>query len=81
MESHDSNYRMERWPGVKDEPQHVKQGEITLDLLNVMGIDYKIIDNKTKNIENLVKEVVDNTKEFSDLRLLLSGKEHLLHTS
>ena len=52
-------------PGVKDEPQHVKQGEITLDLLNVMGIDYKIIDNKTKNIENLVKEVVDNTKEFS----------------
>ena len=52
-------------PGLKDEPQHVKQGEITLDLLNVMGIDYKIIDNKTKNIENLVKEVVDNTKEFS----------------
>ena len=30
-------------PGVHDEPQHVKQGEITLDLLNVLGIPYIIL--------------------------------------
>jgi phosphonopyruvate decarboxylase len=31
-------------PGVKDEPQHVKQGKITLSLLESMGIDYMILD-------------------------------------
>ena len=30
-------------PGVKDEPQHVFQGEITLELLKVLGIDYFIV--------------------------------------
>lgn len=27
-------------PGVHDEPQHIKQGEITLGLLDILGIDY-----------------------------------------
>jgi len=52
-------------PGVKDEPQHIKQGEITLDLLDVMGIEYQIIDENTNNIESIVKKVVDNTKKHS----------------
>ncbi|MFK8265484.1 phosphonopyruvate decarboxylase [Capnocytophaga cynodegmi] len=30
-------------PGVKDEPQHVKQGEITLELLDTMGIPYSVL--------------------------------------
>ena len=30
-------------PGVKDEPQHVKQGSIQLELLNTMDIPYEII--------------------------------------
>lgn len=34
-------------PGVKDEPQHIFQGEITLKLLEVMQIDYFIIDKDT----------------------------------
>ena len=34
-------------PGVKDEPQHVKQGKITLDLLKLLGIDYYIISKET----------------------------------
>ena len=32
-------------PGVTDEPQHIKQGKITLDLLEVMGIPYKVLDS------------------------------------
>ena len=52
-------------PGVKDEPQHVKQGEITVDLLDVMGIEYQIIDKNTNNIKSIVKKVVDNTKKYS----------------
>lgn len=31
-------------PGVKDEPQHVKQGEVTLSLFNAMQISYIVID-------------------------------------
>lgn len=30
-------------PGVHDEPQHVKQGKITLGLLNTLGIDYDVL--------------------------------------
>lgn len=30
-------------PGVHDEPQHVKQGEVTLPLLEAMGIDYAVM--------------------------------------
>ena len=32
-------------PGVADEPQHIKQGEVTTKLLNAMDIQYKIIQN------------------------------------
>lgn len=34
-------------PGVKDEPQHVKQGKITLGQLDLMGIPYRIISSET----------------------------------
>ena len=33
---------------LKDEPQHVKQGEITLDLLDILEIPYYIIDKILK---------------------------------
>lgn len=34
-------------PGVKDEPQHVKQGEITLGQLDLLGIPWGILDTDT----------------------------------
>ncbi len=36
-------------PGVKDEPQHVFQGEVTLELLDIMKIKNIIISKETKN--------------------------------
>lgn len=36
-------------PGVHDEPQHIYQGEITLKLLEDMGINYFVIDKETKD--------------------------------
>lgn len=45
-------------PGVKDEPQHVKQGAITPDLLELLDIDYKILDEKTTI--NEVKQLFDS---------------------
>ncbi len=41
-------------PGVKDEPQHVKQGKITLELLELLNIKYFII-KKTTEIADIIK--------------------------
>lgn len=41
-------------PGVKDEPQHVKQGEVTLKLLEAMGIKYSILANNPQEVETQV---------------------------
>ncbi len=47
-------------PGIKDEPQHVRQGEVTLELLDVLGIQYKILPT---NILEAVKLVLDLIKK------------------
>ena len=38
-------------PGVKDEPQHVKQGKITLGQLELLGIPYMILSGDTTDRE------------------------------
>lgn len=45
-------------PGVHDEPQHIFQGEVTLKLLEDMGIDYFVIDKNTaeEEVENKLDE-------------------------
>lgn len=47
-------------PGVKDEPQHVKQGKVTVDLLETMGIDYVVVSNGD-DAEQIIKESVELT--------------------
>lgn len=48
-------------PGISDEPQHLKQGEITLKLLEIMGIPYKI----APNIFDETKIIIDNSIAYS----------------
>ncbi len=53
-------------PGVKDEPQHVKQGEVTLDLLDAMQIPHLILSNDEKEAESQVQQAlakINNTNE------------------
>ncbi|EIW20928.1 phosphonopyruvate decarboxylase [Pelosinus fermentans A11] len=50
-------------PGKKDEPQHIKQGKITIEMLNVLKIPYDIIDDKTENIEMIVSHACNVMKE------------------
>ena len=38
-------------PGVKDEPQHIKQGQITEQLLNILGIQYVPVSQQTSESE------------------------------
>ena len=41
-------------PGVADEPQHIKQGRITISLLDTMEIPWQIIDSNTVDIDAVV---------------------------
>lgn len=38
-------------PGIKDEPQHIFQGEITLELLDLLKIKTFIVDRDTREEE------------------------------
>lgn len=45
-------------PGVKDEPQHLNQGRVTLKMLEVLDIPYKVIDASCENIDKIIFESV-----------------------
>ena len=51
-------------PGVKDEPQHIKQGRIQKDLLEVLEIPYKILDNSVSDVNTFLSEVVTQVKNL-----------------
>lgn len=46
-------------PGVKDEPQHIKQGEITLELLKTMGIPYEVLPQEFVDAEAAIKKAFE----------------------
>lgn len=52
-------------PGKKDEPQHAKQGAVTLQLLGAMGIPYEVIDAATENVDATVRGTVTKALELS----------------
>ena len=58
-------------PGVKDEPQHVKQGEVSETLLKTLEIPYIIISKNTPKIDevifNVVNSAVQNNEPFAIL--------------
>ena len=43
-------------PGQKDEPQHTKQGKLTLAFLEMLDIPYKILPQEDKDVENCINE-------------------------
>lgn len=54
-------------PGKKDEPQHKKQGIITLDLLKVLGIKYKVLDENVsyEDMKKCTEDACNYMKEES----------------
>lgn len=56
-------------PGVHDEPQHVKQGKVTLSLLDAMRIPYVILSDKEEDIpaqvEYCYKYIAANSAPFA----------------
>lgn len=57
-------------PGVKDEPQHVKQGKVTLSLLETMGIEYVVLPKNLKEVNYVIKELI--------LKISKTNKPHAL---
>jgi len=51
-------------PGVKDEPQHVKQGKVTDKMLEAMGIPYVVIDQES-DYASAIDQQVDLANEKS----------------
>ena len=49
-------------PGTNDEPQHIKQGEITLKLLDLLGIPYLMLLDSNEEAEKCVKESIRRLK-------------------
>lgn len=45
-------------PGVHDEPQHIKQGKVTLPLLETMGIKYTILSKDENEFTNQLNDVI-----------------------
>ena len=45
-------------PGVKDEPQHIKQGRVQNNMLDSMEIPYRILDSSVEDITSFIDEII-----------------------
>lgn len=61
-------------PGVKDEPQHVKQGEVSETLLKTLEIPYTIISHKTENIDKVISDAAKYAKDNNQPYAILVRK-------
>jgi phosphonopyruvate decarboxylase len=61
-------------PGVKDEPQHIKQGEVMEQLLDACGLPTVIIDAETISIKEVLKSAIELTITSSQPVILLVKK-------
>jgi phosphonopyruvate decarboxylase len=61
-------------PGVKDEPQHEKQGKVQLKLLEAMDLPYKIISKDDNQFENKISSAIECAKRESRPVVLLIKK-------
>lgn len=52
-------------PGVHDEPQHIKQGEVTLPLLDAMQIPYIVLPDEDTEALTAVQTAINNCKKQS----------------
>lgn len=60
-------------PGVHDEPQHIYQGEITLKLLDVMGIEYFVVGKETteKELADIMSKYNSKLSEGHDVAFVI----------
>ncbi|MBQ4279799.1 MAG: phosphonopyruvate decarboxylase [Rikenellaceae bacterium] len=62
-------------PGIKDEPQHKKQGKITLPLLEVMGIPYAVLSDREDEAARQLDEAARRIGETGEAYALVVRKD------
>lgn len=62
-------------PGVHDEPQHVKQGKVTLPLLDVMGIRHALLSKDEAEAQQQVEDAVSYMTETNEPFALVVEKD------
>ncbi len=62
-------------PGVKDEPQHVKQGKVTLKLLEAMGVEYEVLSKDTEECDKQIERAVKYMKTTKEPFALVVRKD------
>lgn len=62
-------------PGVKDEPQHLKQGLVTLPLLETLGIKYELLVEDERSLPEQVERAVAYMKETGEAFCLVVRKD------
>ncbi len=62
-------------PGIKDEPQHKKQGEVTLDLLHTMQIPFVVLDTEEDEALAQIHDVVMSAKIKSTPHAIIIRKD------
>ena len=58
-------------PGVHDEPQHVKQGKVTTELLNVMEINYEVLSKEEDKAAKQIEKAVEALRNKEDYALVI----------
>ncbi len=62
-------------PGIKDEPQHTKQGLIQLDLLSTLDIPYEVISQNDEKYKDKIQKTIDFAKANSRPSAILIKKD------
>jgi phosphonopyruvate decarboxylase len=62
-------------PGVHDEPQHVKQGKVTLSLLDTMGVPYLVLSKDETEAASQIETAVDYMKTEGEAFALVVEKD------
>lgn len=53
-------------PGVHDEPQHIKQGKVTIPLLDAMQIGHEVLTDSAPKLESQLKRVVETIRSGNE---------------
>lgn len=62
-------------PGVHDEPQHVKQGKVTLPLLDTMGVPYAVLSKDEAEAAGQIAQAVERMKATKEAYALVIEKD------
>lgn len=68
-------------PGVKDEPQHVKQGAVTEEQLRLLGIPYEIVDTNSDYSAQISRCIAIMQASNAPVALLIRNNTFLEYTN